>query len=76
MLRLKSVPENDWTEQIWVDQERYLVLKSVFQKKTLFETLTTITTWREFRINADLDPMIFRFVAPSDAKRTNQIQIP
>jgi outer membrane lipoprotein-sorting protein len=73
-LRLRPGSRGDWTEEIWVSP-KYLVLKSIFRKKTLFETVTTRTTWRIVQINGEIDPALFQFATPSNAMRTNALEI-
>jgi len=70
-----SVPATDWTEQLWIEEGRALVRKSVFRKKELTETIVTTTLWRS------IDPSshgreLFRFTPPAGAKRTNQLTVP
>jgi outer membrane lipoprotein-sorting protein len=76
VLRLTPTDRKDWIEDIWVDTNRHLVLKSRFRAKKLYQNVTTTTVWRNFRINDPPDPSIFVFVPPSDATRTNAIPIP
>jgi Predicted periplasmic protein (DUF2092) len=70
-----SVPDDGWTEQLWIEESRFLVRKSVHRKKELMETITTTTLWRS------IDPTShgaaqFQFTPPANARRTNQLTAP
>ncbi len=70
-------PENeDWTEEIWVDPLRHIVLKSIIRKKTPFGSVLTETEWRNMELNGAIDHSLFRLVPPQGAIRTNAISIP
>ena len=74
-IRIRLGVPADWTEQLWIEESRFLVRKSVFRKKELMETNTTTTLWRS------IDPTShgteqFRFTPPANARRTNQLEVP
>jgi hypothetical protein len=70
-----SVPGADWTEQLWIEESRALVRKSVLQKKEVMETITTTTLWRSIDLTAPASAQ-FLFSPPANAKRTNQLTVP
>jgi hypothetical protein len=76
VLRLRPRTGGDWTEHLWVDDRRCVVLKSVMEVRRLFETIVTTSTWRKLRIGIKIEPTVFRFIPPSDASETNWLNIP
>jgi hypothetical protein len=70
-----TVPAADWTEQLWIEESRFLVRKSVFRKKELMETITTTTLWRSIDLTSH-GVAQFRFTPPANARRTNQLEVP
>ncbi len=74
---LRLLPErDDWTEDIWVDPQRNVVLRSVFKRKTALGLVSTETEWRNQQINGAVDPSLFSFTPPAGAKPTSAIAIP
>ena len=76
--RLTLVPLNgEWKEELWIDEARFLVLKSVTRHKLpvpeVGEIVTT-TIWTHCQINHPLDPALFRFDPPNSAQRTNVLE--
>lgn len=66
-----------WTEELWIDPARQLVLKSVVRRpRPLPETgdLVTTATWSAITIGTPPDPARFSFSPPSGARRTNTLE--
>ncbi|MDQ6664810.1 MAG: hypothetical protein M3Z23_10490 [Acidobacteriota bacterium] len=76
VLHLTPREGEHWEEKLWVHASRFLVMKSVFRKTTPFETLTTVTLWRNMQVNVPIKQTRFQFVPPPNASRTNALQIP
>lgn len=78
-IRVRIEPTlGDGPEELWIDPNRHLVLKSVQrQKRPVPETgdIRTTTTWSECDLDAPVDPALFSFVPPSGARRTNALEI-
>ncbi len=73
---LRLLPDKeDWTEEIWIDPQRSVVLRSVFRKTTPFGVVLTETQWRNLQPNVGHHPL-FTLVAPGDAMRTTAIPLP
>lgn len=75
-VRLNPVDE-DWTETLWIDSDRSLVVRSVMRRKRPIpepgEVVTT-TLWLECRVNEPVDGRLFMFTPPPSAQRTNNLQ--
>jgi hypothetical protein len=69
-----SVPGDDWTEELWIQESRFLVRKSVFRKKELMETVTTTTLWLSIEMGSH-GAARFRFTPPANARRTNALTV-
>ncbi|QOY84900.1 LolA-like protein [Paludibaculum fermentans] len=64
-------------EELWIDPERYLVLKTVARRqRPLPETGEVVTTsiWHECDLDHPADPSVFAFQPPPGARRTNTLE--
>jgi hypothetical protein len=75
VLRLEPLDRQTWTEDLWVEEERHLILKSIFRERTFWGKRTITATWRLISINGGMDKPLFRFKPPQGAQRTNAIEI-
>lgn len=75
-VRLVSL-DGGWTEELWIDEMRCLVLKSVARHKLPVPEvgeIVTSTIWTHCQLNHPPDPALFRFDPPNSAQRTNVLE--
>lgn len=68
----------DGPEELWIDANRHLILKSVVRRKRpLPETgdIVTTTVWTECDLDHPAEPGVFSFTPPSGARRTNTLEL-
>jgi hypothetical protein len=70
-----ALPDANWTEQLWIEESRYLVRKSILSRKEVMETVTTTTLWQTIDTTSQ-GAVQFRFTPPANAKLTNQLMVP
>ena len=70
-----ALPDANWTEQLWIEDSRFLVRKSILRKKELMETVITTTLWQTIDTTSQ-GAVQFRFTRPANAKLTNQLMVP
>ena len=75
LLRIEPVAAEAWTELLWVDTERHIVLKSVHEERRGENRIRTLTNWKFTQINRPQPSQVFQFVAPEGAMRTNAVEL-
>ena len=75
LLRIEPVAAEAWTELLWVDAERNIVLKSVHEERRGENRIRTLTSWRFSQIDRPQPNQMFQFVAPEGAMRTNAVEL-
>lgn len=71
VVRLTAGP-NDGIEEVYVDLQRQVVLRSVLRKGTA----EIVTEWRNLQTKEAVEPALFRFAEPAGMRSTNRITLP
>ena len=75
LLRIEPVAAEPWTELLWVDAKRHIVLKSVHEERRGEIRIRTRTSWKFTQINRPQPSQVFQFVAPEGAMQTNAVEL-
>lgn len=77
-VRLLEAGSSEWTEELWIDPGRRLVVKAIIREPLRVPEkglhLRTIH-WTKLVVDEPIDSRIFEFSPPEGARRTNAIEL-
>jgi hypothetical protein len=73
VLRLEPLGDEGWSELLWVDPVRKLILKSEHTERRSGNTIRTRTAWKIIAIDAESATRLFQFTPPDGWRRTNAL---